>query len=343
MAMFSDSVDVVIGVDTHKHTHTAAVVRAAPGAEFGYQSRRRTRPATPSWSRPPTSTPHCGCGRSRAPAATAPAWPAPRRTGETVIELDRPKRPTRRQGAKSDPLDAVRAAREALPDRSPRPTPQPRTTGRVVGSDHRARNRRRRCRRRPTSTPSPDRRRPRTPARKLRRHYHPRHGDRSRQAADHRLLGHREPRHCSRTTSSRSTLPSTHQRSRRARKRTEHRPLVATRPARKPASDRSSRERAVRLVPSRPMPKRGRLRQPRRHRPDPASSGLTTRHRLNRSGDRQLNRAVHVIVISRLRTDPATRAYAERRRAEGKTNREITRRFKRYIARQLFRQLERTT
>ena len=74
--------------------------------------------------------------------------------------------------------------------------------------------------------------------------------------------------------------------------------------------------------------------------PIPASSGLTTRHRLNRCGDRQLNRAIHVIVLSRLRYDPETRAYVERRRAEGKTDREIRRCLKRYIARQLYRQLE---
>jgi transposase len=74
--------------------------------------------------------------------------------------------------------------------------------------------------------------------------------------------------------------------------------------------------------------------------PIPASSGLTNRHRLNRSGDRQLNRALHVIAITRLRHDPATRAYAARRRTEGKTDREIRRCLKRYIARQLYRQLE---
>ncbi len=74
--------------------------------------------------------------------------------------------------------------------------------------------------------------------------------------------------------------------------------------------------------------------------PIPASSGQTTRHRLNRSGDRQLNRALHTIVLSRLRYDPDTRAYAERRRTEGKTDREIKRCLKRYIARQLYRQLE---
>jgi transposase len=74
--------------------------------------------------------------------------------------------------------------------------------------------------------------------------------------------------------------------------------------------------------------------------PIPASSGQTIRHRLNRSGDRQLNRAVHNIVLCRLRYDPATRAYSDRRRAEGKTDREIRRCLKRYITRQLFRQLE---
>ncbi len=71
-----------------------------------------------------------------------------------------------------------------------------------------------------------------------------------------------------------------------------------------------------------------------------ASSGLTTRHRLNRRGDRQLNRALHVVALSRLRYDPTTQAYAARRRSEGKTDREIKRCLKRYVARQLFRQLE---
>jgi len=76
--------------------------------------------------------------------------------------------------------------------------------------------------------------------------------------------------------------------------------------------------------------------------PIPASSGQTVRVRLNRSGDRQLNQALHVIVLTRLRYDPATRAYAQRRRAQGKTNREIKRCLVRYIARQLYRLLEAT-
>jgi transposase len=77
--------------------------------------------------------------------------------------------------------------------------------------------------------------------------------------------------------------------------------------------------------------------------PIPASSGKTVRYRLNRCGDRQLNRALHTIAVSRLRYDPDTRAYAERRRTEGKTDPEIRRCLKRYITRQLHRQLEHPT
>jgi transposase len=74
--------------------------------------------------------------------------------------------------------------------------------------------------------------------------------------------------------------------------------------------------------------------------PIPASSGQTVRVRLNRSGDRHLNQALHLVVLTRLRYDPATRAYAQRRRAQGKTNREIRRCLVRYVARQLYRLLE---
>ena len=73
--------------------------------------------------------------------------------------------------------------------------------------------------------------------------------------------------------------------------------------------------------------------------PVEASSGQITRHRLNRGGDRALNMATHVIATSPMHCDPATIAYVTRRRAEGKTSREIRRCLKRYIARQLYRTL----
>jgi transposase len=76
--------------------------------------------------------------------------------------------------------------------------------------------------------------------------------------------------------------------------------------------------------------------------PIPASSGMTVRHRLNRGGDRALNRAIHAIALVRMRSCPRTRAYVARRTAEGKTTREIRRCLKRYIARELYRQLTRT-
>ena len=115
MAMLADSVEVVIGVDTHKQTHTAAVVAAATG-----QARANlTVPATPDGYRQLLEladqhhgqrvwaiegTGGYGAGLTRSLAAHT----------EQVVDMDRPRRATRRHGAKSDPLDAVRAAREVL-------------------------------------------------------------------------------------------------------------------------------------------------------------------------------------------------------------------------------------
>ncbi|MCP3856224.1 MAG: IS110 family transposase [Actinomycetia bacterium] len=70
--------------------------------------------------------------------------------------------------------------------------------------------------------------------------------------------------------------------------------------------------------------------------PVPASSGKTSRHRLNRSGDRQANNALWVIAMVRLSRDPETRAYSERRKTEGLSHREIVRCLKRYLARRLY-------
>ena len=67
---------------------------------------------------------------------------------------------------------------------------------------------------------------------------------------------------------------------------------------------------------------------------------MTNRHRLNRRGDRHLNCAIHIVALQRQRRDAITKAYFERRRSEGKTDREIRRCLKRYIARELYRVLE---
>ena len=70
--------------------------------------------------------------------------------------------------------------------------------------------------------------------------------------------------------------------------------------------------------------------------PIPASSGKTTRHRLNRSGDRQANAALYRIVVVRLRYDPQTKAYMRRRTGEGMSKTEVILCLKRYVAREVF-------
>lgn len=81
-----------------------------------------------------------------------------------------------------------------------------------------------------------------------------------------------------------------------------------------------------------------------RHRgvaPIEATSGQNqTRYRLNRGGDRQLNRALHQAIGIRCQRDARTKTYLERRVAEGKTKREARRCLKRYLARHLYRLLE---
>jgi transposase len=70
-----------------------------------------------------------------------------------------------------------------------------------------------------------------------------------------------------------------------------------------------------------------------------ASSGRQQRHRLNRTGNRQLNRTLHIIAVTQIRLHPPAMAYYARRQAEGKTNREALRALKRYLARTIFNTL----
>jgi len=73
-----------------------------------------------------------------------------------------------------------------------------------------------------------------------------------------------------------------------------------------------------------------------------ASSGRQQRHRLNRSGNRQLNCALHRIAITQGRTHPPARAYLERKQAEGKSRREALRCLKRHLARTVYNTLKTT-
>jgi transposase len=73
--------------------------------------------------------------------------------------------------------------------------------------------------------------------------------------------------------------------------------------------------------------------------PIPASSGQTSRHRLNKGGNRRLNHALHMMALTQARMDPRARAYVERRRAEGKTQRDAVRALKRHLSDVVYQQL----
>jgi transposase len=275
MSRLAGAIDGVIGVDPHRDTLAAAATDAVGGLlaqtsvsadAVGYRRlldfAQAQVPGRRCWAVE-------GAGSYGAGLA---AFLQAR--GERVVEVGRPKRPPRRTGAKSDALDAVRAAREAL------------------AQDH-----------------------PLAPRRR---------GDRE---ALRVLLATRHSA-CAAKVSATNQLKAL---------------IVGA-----PEELRVELERLVAAVAPwlLELPRVGpvsaaqvlvswsharRLRSEAAFaalagaNPIPASSGQVTRHRLNRSGDRQLNRALHTIVVARLRDDPETRAYAARRRAEGKSVRDIRR------------------
>ena len=74
--------------------------------------------------------------------------------------------------------------------------------------------------------------------------------------------------------------------------------------------------------------------------PIPASSGNTQRHRLDQGGNRQINAALHRVIVTRARCHPPTRDYIARRRSEGRSSREAIRCLKRYLVRHVWRLLQ---
>ena len=343
MTMLTELVEVVIGVDTHKHTHTAAVVQAATGAVLArltvhadpdgyaqFDALAEEHPGLRAWALEGSGGYGAGLARHLA------------EHGELVIELDRPVRPKRRGGAKSDPIDAVRAARDALA-RTHLATPK-------TGAERAALQMHLTARRAAVEAATdaqrqlhamvvtaPERLRAKFRGQSTRVMITTAHGLRTSRSADAEL------------TAAITVLRALARRIRFLEAEAlEHEQTIR-------ALVRSWRPDLLELPGVGPIvaatvltswSHAGRCRDEAAFAmlagtaPIPASSGQTVRHRLNRSGDRQLNRALHVITLSRLRHDPATRAYAERRQAEGRTNREIQRCLKRYIGRQLYRHLE---
>jgi transposase len=341
--MLADQADHVIGTDTHRDSHTAAVIETQTGvigeiSTTSADSRGHERmlafanrhaPRRRVWAI--ESTGSYGAGLA--------AYLAER--GERVIEVDRPKRP-RRSGAKSDELDAIRAAREALERVHPA---QPRRRGDREAVRVLLRTREGAVRARTRSinqlkalvVSAPEQLR-----RPLRR-----------------LAGRELVRRCARLrvrderpAEERMTAIALRSTARRiARLDAEVTELEAELwPLLRSICPALLDETGVGLRSAAELlnawSHRGRIRSEAAFAmlggaaPIPASSGQTVRHRLNRGGDRQLNRALHTIVTSRLQHDPETRAYAKRRLAEGKTPREVKRCLKRFVARRMFRLLE---
>lgn len=343
VTMLADLVDVVIGVDTHKHTHTAAVITAATGAAAenitvdtdldGYGelvALADRHSGLRAWSIEGTGG--YGAGLTRFLAER----------GELVIELDRPNRPARRNGAKSDPLDAVRAGREALAREH---LAQPRAAGERAALAVRLAARRSAvdasavAQRQMLSliTASPETIRARFRGLSTVLAITTAAGLRMSPSWDLETRTYAETlRDLARRTLAMQAEAAAHEKA----------ILTVIKSWRPDLLDQLGVGPIVAATVLCAWSHTGRCRNDAAFAslagvaPIPASSGLTTRHRLNRCGDRQLNRALHTIVLSRLRYDPATRAYADRRRGEGRTDREIKRCLKRYVARQLYRQLE---
>jgi transposase len=87
------------------------------------------------------------------------------------------------------------------------------------------------------------------------------------------------------------------------------------------------------------FPDRDRFARANGTAPIPASSGTTHHHRLNRGGNRRLNWALHLMALTQARCDPRARAYIARRKAEGRTGRDVVRALKRHLSDVVYRQL----
>lgn len=343
MATLTEQADFVIGVDTHKQSHTGSVVDLL-GAELatttlstdtsGYrrllQFAKTHADGRRLWAIEGTGS----FGRGLTTYLLE--------QGEQVVEIDRPARPARRNGAKSDTLDATRAAREAL---SRRHLAQPRRRGDREALRVLLRTRKGAVVARSQAICNLKSMVVTAPA-----HLRHRLGTLGTDAlieycARLRILRSHDVEYRATVTALRATA---------------RRALALDREARALESD--LHELVGRMAPPLLAEKGvgsitggeilcawshpGRLRSEAAFAnlagaaPIPASSGQVTRHRLNRGGDRNLNCALHTIVLSRLAHHEETKRYAARRQAEGKTPREIRRCLKRSLARRLFKLLE---
>jgi transposase len=341
--MLADKLDYVLGVDTHRDEHVMAVVTAPAGAVVagaaapantrGYREllrvAERHAPGRRAWAIEGTGS--YGAGLARFLAGR----------GETVLELSRTPRAERRLRGKDDELDAVRTARAALASETlalPRVGEQREALRLLLVARRSAVDVRREAltQLRAVIVTAPDRLR-----------------NELRGLSEGKLLDR-----CSRLR--RSTTAADEAATRLVLRSLARRVQAATIEAAELEQEIVAHVRALApalldepgvgpIVAAQLLvawSHRGRLRSEACFArlagvaPVPASSGQTTRHRLSRGGDRQLNRALHTIVLHRRQHDPTTRDYIAKRVAKGKSRRDATRLLKRYLARQLYRLLE---
>lgn len=343
MAILTPDVQYVIGVDTHRDTHTVAVLAAGTGALLG----RTTCPADAAGY-----AQICQYAQRKAPGATVWAVEGTgsygagltselRARGQRVCEVDRPKRIGRRRG-KSDDIDAERAARQLLAEPFPA-APRARgdrhamrlrlaTREQVMADRTRAVNALKAA-----VLTAPD---------SLRTTLKGRSTTelvvrclRLRTAASHDL----ETRHtieCLRAMAKRYRTFTTEI----AEHDTALTELVEQACPQILDLFGVGPITAAELLTGWSYP--GRIHSPGAFAmlsgvaPIPASSGTTQRVRLNRGGDRSLNKALHTIAITRARGHAQTQDYIARRIAEGKSRREAIRCLKNYLARKMFKYLE---
>lgn len=340
--MLAKQTDYVIGVDTHRDRHSAAILASSGGLvdETGARADRRGYATLLRWAY------EHAAGRRVWAVEGSGSYGAGLvafldRRGEQVVEIGRRVRCNGRVRAKSDPLDAIEAAREALTQ--PRQA-APRASGerealRVLVNTREGAILARtaainQLRALIVAAPEPLRAslRDLTFAELVTRCARLRPGARETATRANALALRSTARRISTLTIEARQL------------RREIAQLVETSTPELLAEPGVGPISAARILIA--WSHRGRFRSEAAFAmlagasPIPASSGQTVRHRLNRGGDRQLNRALHTIALSRRATHRPTRDYIERRRCEGKTARDINRCLKRYLARRLYRLLE---
>ena len=342
--MVTDELDYVVGVDTHRDEHTLALVEATSGAVLAQRTVATNRQGYGQALR--FAQQHADAGRVWALEGAGHYGAGLARylseRGETVLEVGRSPRSERRLRGKDDRLDAIRAARAAL---GSEPLPVPRA------GEHRealrllliARRSAVDVRRgalvqlRSVIVTAPERLRDELRGLPLGRLLARCRGLRqATTAGPDELAARLVLRTLARRVEAATIEAAELEREIHAHVRAL-KPQLLEEPGVGPIV-------AAQLLVAWSHP--GRVRSEAAFArlagvaPVPASSGKTQRHRLSRGGDRQLNRALHTVVLHRRQHDPATKDYIAKRIAEGKSRRDATRLLKRYLARHLYRLLQ---